>query len=108
MKRFEFENRKMRSPYTVPPGFFNQMEERLMARVAQESVKKTPRFTLSPFRIAAAAAVVALVVGSGTLLKRQAINSDSYDDIAQCFEQLSAEDQYSMLESYQDDIFIND
>ncbi len=106
MENFDFEKRAVPSPYTVPDGFFDQMEERLASRVAEQRPKTT---RVLPFRLRyAAAAVVAIAIGSVALMRPPATESDNFDDIARVFQQMSPDDQYSMLESYQDDIFMND
>ncbi len=106
MTNFDFENRTVASPYTVPDGFFDQMEERLALQAAAISREK-PRPTAA-WRYAAAAAVAALIVGTAALLRPSSARPTAdYDEIAQMFQQLSSDDQNSMLESYRDDIFMN-
>ena len=106
MTEFDFEKRTVPSPYTVPDGFFERMEERVAASVA---VRRRERAGYLPprLRYAAAAAVAALVVGTAALFQPASEASDGYDEIARLFQQMSPDDQNSMLDSYSDDVFIN-
>ncbi|MDE7141670.1 MAG: hypothetical protein K2O33_02085, partial [Muribaculaceae bacterium] len=101
---FEFEKRAGAAPYTVPDGFFERMEERIVMRAVALPAAK-PRLLSSRLCYAAAAAVAALVVGTAALFQPGRQVSDGYDEIAQLFQQLPQDDQNEMLESYQDDIF---
>lgn len=105
MTKLDFEQRAVASPYTVPDGFFEQMEERIALRVAAEG-RPGARFLTPRLRYASAAAVAALVACSAALFQPARTAPDDYDEIAGLFRQMSADDQISMLESYQDDIFM--
>lgn len=107
MTNFDFEKRTLASPYTVPEGFFEQMEDRLAMRAASTPLRR-PRQITSRLRLAAAAAFAALVIGSAALYDSSTSNPENFDEIARLFQQLSPDDQNSMLESYQDDIFMNE
>lgn len=107
MANFDFEKRTLASPYTVPEDFFEQMEDRLAMRAASIRFPQTHLMTRR-LRYAAAAAVVALVIGTAALYDSPASSPENFDEIARLFQQLSPDDQNSMLESYQDDIFMNE
>lgn len=107
MTNFDFEKRTLASPYTVPDGFFEQMEDKLAMRAASIRFPQ-PRLITRRLRYAAAAAVAALVIGTAALYDSSKSNPENFDEIARLFQQLSPDDQNSMLESYQDDIFINE
>lgn len=107
MTNFEFEKRAVKSPYTVPDGFFEQMEERIALRAAA-TPRPASRFLTPRLRYAAAAAVAAVLIGTAAIFAPSQKPADNYDEIAQLFNQLSPDDQRSMLESYHDDIFMNE
>lgn len=99
-----------RMPYTVPKGFFDEMEQ----NIRQEALPKTAnnrhlRRWLRPASgiwLTAAAASIALMV---TLCpKRQVEQADTTMEVERAFVNLSDEDQTYMLEVYQEDIFINE
>lgn len=90
-------------PYRVPDTFFADVEERIMADVASRNRKRN-LFKII-FRSAGIAAMLALIVAVGATMMLSS-NTDFYD-IAQAFDDLSETDQSYIIESYQEDIFIN-
>lgn len=113
---FDFDRIGKREPYEVPDNFFQCLEKNIMKEVA------TPRkHTLSSWRIilpgaASAAAVIAVLFTIGIPFGRhtqdipatpQYTQNYAMEDVEQVFAKLSDADQNYLLETYQDDIFIN-
>ena len=93
----DLEKMKKTMPYTVPEGFFDMMEERLM----QETVKKGKPSNLRKvalwmgFAVAASLALL-LVLRHGW----QNNDNKSFEQVEVAFNQLSDGDQELMLEYY--------
>ena len=84
-------------PYTVPEGFFEDMEERLMQEVAPEKKKPTLRNAALWTGFAVAASLALLIV------LRQVWHNpedESFEQVEMAFNQLSDSDQELMLEYY--------
>ena len=93
----DLENMGKKMPYTVPEGFFDAMEERLMQEVAPEKKKPTlPNAALwTGFAVAASLALL--------LVLRQVWHNpedESFKQVEMAFNQLSDSDQELMLEYY--------
>lgn len=105
---FDFNRVGKRMPYTVPDGFFDQMESNVWQEIQNKPVRieAKPAKQRSLLRIvaitatAAAAAVVIAFLPTRT-------SSPDFADVEQAFCNLSTEDQAYMLSVYQEDIFIN-
>ena len=107
---FDFNRIGKRMPYTVPEGFFDEMEDRIRKEVSDEPAAGTDR-RLFPMRmaaraVAAVAAAVALLVVIDTCLTGN--GTADIPSIELAFNRLSSEDQTYLLETYQDDIFMNE
>ena len=93
----DLEKMKKTMPYTVPEGFFDRMEERLM----QETVEKTTPSNLRKVALwmgFAMAASLALL-----LVVRQVIpkgNENSFEQVETAFNQLSDADQEIIFDYY--------
>ena len=99
-------------PYTVPDGFFEQLENNVLHEVQQQSAPEkepSPRYTRRPIvwirSVAAVAAMIALVWLGGTVLHEH--QQDPVSEVEQAFSDLSTDDQDYMLSVYQDDLFMN-
>ncbi len=90
-------------PYRVPDTFFADVEERIMADVTLH--KKKHNLLKFVIRSTGIAAMLALFIAVAATMMLSS-NTDFYD-IAQAFDDLSETDQSYIIESYQDDIFIN-
>ncbi len=90
-------------PYRVPDTFFADVEERIMADVTLH--KKKQNLLKFVIRSTGIAAMLALFIAVAATMMLSS-NTDFYD-IAQAFDDLSETDQSYIIESYQDDIFIN-
>lgn len=103
---FDFDRIGKREPYKVPDNFFRCLEDGIMIKAAPSR----RRFQL-PWRIiltgAMSAAVAAAVLIAVVTPASQRIPSYEMDDVERIFARLSEADQNYLLETYQDDIFIN-
>ena len=84
-------------PYTVPEGFFDEMEERLMQEVAPKKSKSKTRKVLLWTSLAVAASLALLLV-----LRQGWHNAEneSFKQVEMAFNQLSDSDQQLMLELF--------
>lgn len=111
-----FEQAGRRMPYTMPEGFFDQLEQDVLAEVGarrRDSGKPDAgrRHTLRVvFRtLSAAAAVIALAfVVMKTRTGGPALAQDSFESVELAYNNLSAEDQDFLLEVYDEDVFLNE
>ena len=84
-------------PYTVPEGFFDEMEERLMQEVTTEKKKPTVRkVALWTSLTVAASLALLLVLHHGW----HSTEEESFKQVEMAFNQLSDSDQELMLEYY--------
>ena len=112
-KQFDFEQVGKRMPYNVPDGFFDQLEQNVMAEVkaddtATEKPKQKARTMKMTFRsLLTAAAAVALFF---VVTKNMPSNTteDSFANVELAYNNLSPEDQEFLMEVYEEDEFIND
>ena len=84
-------------PYTVPDGFFEEMEERLLQEVATKKKKSSLRKVALWTGLAVAASLALLLV------LRQGIIStkdNSFEQMEMAFNQLSDDDQLLILDYY--------
>ena len=90
-------------PYTVPEGFFDEMEERLMQEVAPKK-SKTRNVVLWTSLAVAASLALLLVLRQG----RHRSDDASFEQVEMAFNQLSDSDQQLMLEFFDEmDYFDN-
>ena len=93
----DLEKMKKTMPYTVPEGFFDMMEERLM----QETVKKKEKSNLRKIALwtglAVAASLALLVVLRQGLYQTK---ESSFEQVEIAFTQLSDTDQEFMFDYY--------
>lgn len=107
---FDLKKTGKRIPYTVPDGFFDEMEDNIWKEVSKEPIVSI-RHKLSYMRVAIrtvatiAAAVALFIVFSTYYLKNKV---DNISNIELAFSELSNEDQTYLLEVYQNDIFMNE
>ena len=93
----ELEKMNKTMPYTVPEGFFDEMEERLMQEVTTEKKKPTVRKVALWTSLAVAASLALLLVLHQRLAKTE---ESSFEQVEMAFNQLSDSDQELMLEYY--------
>lgn len=86
-------------PYSVPEGFFEAMEERLMQEVAPKKTKPTTRNVVLWTCLAVAASLALLLV-----LRQGRHNADeaSFEQVEIAFNQLSDSDQQLMMELFEE------
>ena len=86
-------------PYTVPEGFFDEMEKRLMQEVAPKKTKsKTRKVTLWTSLAVAASLALLLVLRQGWHRSDEA----SFEQVEVAFNQLSDSDQQLMPELFEE------
>jgi hypothetical protein len=110
-KQFNFEQVGKRMPYNVPDGFFDQLEQNVMAEVmADNTVAKKPqvkaRTVKITFRIllAAAAAVAMFFVVTKNMPNNT--TEDGFANVELAYNNLSTEDQEYLMEVYEEDVFL--
>lgn len=89
-------------PYRVPDSFFDDFENRIIAGHRRRTIRHRVKMLLLPLGAVAAIAILLLTV------RPAAFNpATGYAEIAQAFDDLSEADRTCLLDTYQDDIFIN-
>ena len=93
----DLENMGKKMPYTVPEGFFDAMEERLMQEAAPKKTKSKTRNVVLWTSLAVAASLALLLV-----LRHGWHNAEdeSFEQVEMAFNQLSDSDQQLMLELF--------
>ena len=100
----ELEKMKKSTPYTVPEGFFDEMEKRFMQEVATEKKKPTVRKVALWTSLTVAASLALLLVLHQRLAKTE---ESSFEQVEMAFNQLSDADQQLLLE-YFDEMYYLD
>ena len=85
-------------PYTVPEGFFEAMEKRLMQEVAQKKKSKLPKVVLWTGLAVAASLALLLVLRQGL----SKVKTDSFEQVEMAFNQLNDNDQQLILDYYEE------
>lgn len=85
-------------PYTVPEGFFEAMEERLMQVVAQKKKSKLPKVVLWTGLAVAASLALLLLLRQGL----SKVKTDSFEQVEMAFNQLNDNDQQLILDYYEE------
>ena len=84
-------------PYTVPEGFFEAMEERLMQEVtAKKKKSRLPKVVLWTGLAVAASLALLLVLRQVESI----VETDSFEQVEMAFNQLSDNDQQLILDYY--------
>ena len=110
-KIFDFEQVGKRMPYTVPDGFFDEIEENVIKEVRSEGLevreypKRRKTLTITICSIMAIAVAVALFFVVQPLLPKS--NVDDFASVELAFNNLSTDDQDFLIQVYEDDLFIN-
>jgi len=108
-EEFDFKKVGKRMPYRVPDGFFDQMEDRVMSQIQQETKPTKGRIFRMVFgTFAAAAAAIALFFVVHKALPADMTSEESFSMVELAYNNLSAEDQEYLVQVYEDDLFIND
>lgn len=113
-RNFNFENIGKQMPYTVPDGFFEQLEANVMGEIAAHKDSQSEKTaTIHPLRkhwkriLLAAAAAVALFVVVQKNLPKNNVETDDFASVELAFNDLSTEDQDYLMEIYQEDFLID-
>ena len=86
-------------PYTVPDGFFEKMEERLMQEAtAKKKKSKLPKVVLWTGLAVAASLALLLVLRQGIVFTKD----NSFELMEMAFNQLNDNDQQLILEFYEE------
>lgn len=117
-----------RLPYSVPDGFFDVMEANVMAKIKadaeagtsvgddkadtqmwdkryRKTIKRTRTISLSILAMAASLLLLFTILSKNTKTAQQTNDMESID---KAFSQLSTDDQTSLMEVYDDDMFLDD
>ena len=115
-----------RLPYSVPDGFFDVMEDNVMAKIKadaginvggdkadtqmrdkqyRKTTKHTRTISLSILAMAASLLLLFTIFSQSTKTVQQTNGMESID---MAFSQLNADDQAFLMEIYDDDMFLDD
>ena len=112
MEKFDFNDIGKKLPYTVKNDFFDDIEVRILSEIRKENEKRKSGFRRQIKRYSTVAAAIAVTVISTLFLfeHNPSLEYDKTDfsEIAQAFSDLSEEDQAYLLETYQEDTFLNE
>ena len=116
-QNYDFNSVGKKMPYTVPDGFFDQLEEQVMNEVKAEPAKekksgkgKTIRIAIRTL-LAVAACVALFLIVKKVLPQGDDTITDDFTSVELAFNNLSTEDQDYLLEVYQEEeelIYDND
>ena len=114
-QNYDFNSVGKKMPYTVPDGFFDQLEEQVMNEVKAEPAKekkpmKAVRIAIRTL-LAVAACVALFLIVKKALPQRNDAAIDDFTNVELAFNNLSTEDQDYLLEVYQEEeelIYDND
>ena len=114
-KQFNFEQVGKRMPYNVPDGFFDLLEQNVMAEVKADNgesaqpkpkVQKAHIVKMAIRTILAAAAAVALFFVVTKNLPSDDTQADTFELVELAYNDLSPEDQEYLMEVYEEDVFL--
>lgn len=105
-QNYDFSKIGKQMPYTVPDGFFDQLEESVMSEVkAQPARKKAAMVRMTVRAAIAIAACIALFLIVRKVLP-QDTTTDDFANVELAFNNLSTEDQDYLLEVYQEELLL--
>ena len=107
-QNYDFSKIGKQMPYTVPDGFFDQLEENVMNEVKAQPARK--KATVLRMAIRAAIAIAACIALFLVVKKVQPQDNDTitddFENVELAFNNLSTEDQDYLLEVYQEELFL--
>ena len=116
-QNYDFNRIGKQMPYTVPDGFFDQLEENVMKKWKEEGGKskedtsssRKARIIRMAFRtlLAAAACLALFLIVRKALPQGNDAVTDDFTSVELAFNNLSTEDQDYLLEVYQEEQFLN-
>ena len=107
---FNLQQAGKRLPYTVPEGFFEEIEDQMRKEVIKATTQRCLSRKRRRIHIATASIAVAAAILVALYLNRtgSASPASGFADVEQAFNRLSNEDRAYLVEVYQNDIFINE
>lgn len=116
---FDFKQIGKQMPYRVPDGFFQEMEHNVLDAVAEKTAERksamaeckpvqAKRFVFTRLVKYAAAVAASVVVLLAVNMKFFYVAAPAeMQDVEAAFNQLSLSDQESLVELYQEDVFLD-
>ena len=112
-QNYDFSHIGKQMPYTVPDGFFDELEENVMKELkgsntpSGESRKaRIVRMTVCAI-IAVAACIALLFIVKKALPQGSDTTTDDFENVELAFNNLSTDDQDYLLEVYQEEQFLD-
>ena len=107
-QNYDFSKIGKQMPYTVPDGFFDRLEEKVMDEVKAKPARKKAIAIRMAIRaaIAVAACIALLLVIKKALPQGQDAATDYFENVELAFNNLSTDDQDYLLEVYQEELFL--
>ena len=107
-QNYDFNRIGKQMPYTVPDGFFDQLEENVMKewKVSPSKKAKTIRMVIRA-ALAVAACLALFLIVKKTLPQGSDAVTDDFASVELAFNNLSTEDQDYLLEVYQEEQFMD-
>lgn len=108
-QNYDFNKIGKQMPYTVPDGFFDELEENVMKEVKAQPKKKKANVIRMVFRtaISIAACLALFLVIRNNLSQNSTVTADDFDNVELAFNNLSTEDQDYLLEVYLEEQFMD-
>ena len=109
-QNYDFSRIGKQMPYTVPDGFFDQLEEHVMSEVVNaQPTKKKANVVRMAIRaaIAIAACIALFLVVKKVLPQSDNTITDDFDSVELAFNNLSTDDQDYLLEVYQEELILD-
>lgn len=101
---FDLDHIGRREPYRVPADFFQHLEDKIINKtIAPRKRRWVPRRAV----LTVAASVAAIVAVMAIIRLHPMRQTYAMEDVERVFAQLSEADQEYLLDTYQEDIFIN-
>ena len=107
-QNYDFSKIGKQMPYTVPDGFFDRLEEKVMDEVKAQPARKKATVLRMAIRaaIAIAACIALFLVVKKVLPQDNDTITDDFENVELAFNNLSTEDQDYLLEVYQEELFL--
>ena len=103
-QNYDFSKIGKQMPYTVPDGFFDELEENVMSKCTQRV--RIIRIAIRT-ALAIAACIVLLLVVKKALPQGNDTSTDDFENVELAFNNLSTDDQDYLLEVYQEEQFLD-
>ena len=108
-QNYDFSKIGKQMPYTVPDGFFDQLEENVMNEVKAQPARKKATVLRMAIRaaIAIAACIALFLVVKKVLPQDNDTITDDFENVELAFNNLSTDDQDYLLEVYQEELILD-